>query len=286
VRTNRAFLAISLLTSVGFIGLPAAHAVARHSPRASSARREALTIDPITVIYASPDGVDLKLDVYIPPGQLTVPAVILIHGGGYKKGDRTGWAVEAERLASEDDLVAVSVDYRLLPQFIFPAQLQDMQSVVRFLRANAAEFHLDPTRIGALGASAGGHLALLLATTGSGGHTSGSRVAVAASWSGATRLGQLHIETSLELIGCSVADCPVRWKLASPYYQIDPSDPPLYMAISTNEIVPSSQATDMEAKCQSLGVPVQVHLVPGSRHAREYEDVVWDESVSFLEAFL
>jgi acetyl esterase/lipase len=238
------------------------------------------------VTFAHPDGVSLELDAYIPSGGSAGPALLLIHGGGYRSGDRSEWTGEARRLASEDGIVAVTVDYRLTPEFHFPAQLEDVQSAVRFLRENAADFHVDPTRIGALGGSAGGHLALLLATTGSGDLTKGTRIAVAASWSAPTDLETLQNGTSLGLLGCSFQACPDKWKEASPFDQVDESDAPMYLAVSTNERVPSDQDTRMASKCESLGVPVQLHLVPGSGHARAYEDVVWDETLKFLEDHL
>src|SRR5262249_35630047 len=123
--------------------------------------------------YATVGGRDLLLDLYLPSaGPGPFPVVVWIHGGAWLTGSRFP-APNAAQLTSLGFAVA-SVDYRLTSQagqwgaepVIFPAQIHDVKGAVRWLRANAATYNLDPARFGCWGSSAGGHLAALLATSG------------------------------------------------------------------------------------------------------------------------
>ena len=103
------------------------------------------------------------------PGRKTgdgpFPAILCIHGGGFRAGTRQGYDGLCVQLA-EQGYVAVTVSYRLAPKYPFPAAIHDVKAAVRWLRANAAKYHIDPERIGVTGGSAGGHLAQFLGVTG------------------------------------------------------------------------------------------------------------------------
>ena len=106
----------------------------------------------------------LKMDVYEPQGfRGRRPGVIMVHGGGWIGGDKAQYEKFGTELAAQG-YVAFSLNYRLLPFFPHPAQIDDVQRAVRWVRAHADTYHLDPKRIGALGDSAGGHLVSLLGT--------------------------------------------------------------------------------------------------------------------------
>lgn len=108
----------------------------------------------------------MAMDVVTPKsGDGPFPAVVCIHGGGFRAGSRKSFLQVAYRLA-DAGYVAASVSYRLSPKHQFPAHVEDVKAAVRFLRANAQRFRIDPARIGATGGSAGGHLALMLGLTG------------------------------------------------------------------------------------------------------------------------
>ena len=92
------------------------------------------------------------------------PAVLLVHGGGFRAGAKESYLPLAIKLA-ERGYLAATVNYRLAPRNQFPAAVQDVKAAVRFLRANAAKCNLDSSHIGALGGSAGGHLVLMLGLT-------------------------------------------------------------------------------------------------------------------------
>ncbi|MBV8520091.1 MAG: alpha/beta hydrolase [Acidobacteria bacterium] len=113
--------------------------------------------------YANVGGTSLQLDLRVPDGAGPHPVILYLHSGAWITGDRTGGP--ALRQATRGYAVA-SIDYRLAPAWTWPSQIEDCKAAVRWLRANAARFHLDPNRIGVFGTSAGGHLAAVLGTSG------------------------------------------------------------------------------------------------------------------------
>src|SRR3954462_8697541 len=116
--------------------------------------------------YANPDNQHLQLNLARPKEALDkMPAVICIHGGGFRAGNRTRWDALCKELARRG-YVAVTMQYRLSPKYQFPAAVHDAKSAVRWVRLNATKYHIDPNRIGAIGDSAGGHLVQFLAVTG------------------------------------------------------------------------------------------------------------------------
>jgi acetyl esterase/lipase len=127
--------------------------------------------------YSNPDGQHLHLNLARPKtGDGPFPAVVCIHGGGFRAGKRESYDALCLKLA-EIGYVAITVTYRLAPKYQFPAAVHDTKAAVRWLRANAAKYKIDPDRIGTTGGSAGGHLAQFLGVTagvkefeGAGGH--------------------------------------------------------------------------------------------------------------------
>ena len=115
--------------------------------------------------FANPDNQHLQVNVARPKGgDGLLPAVVCIHGGGFRAGKRESYDRLCVTLA-ERGYVAITVTYRLAPAYPFPAAVQDCKAAVRWLRANAAKYHVDPARIGVTGGSAGGHLAQFLGVT-------------------------------------------------------------------------------------------------------------------------
>ena len=115
--------------------------------------------------YSNPDDQHLQLNMARPKeGTGPFPAVICIHGGGFRAGSREGFNGLCLQLA-EKGYVAVTVSYRLAPKYQFPGAVHDVKAAVRWLRANAKTYHIDPDRIGTTGGSAGGHLAQFLGVT-------------------------------------------------------------------------------------------------------------------------
>ncbi len=115
--------------------------------------------------YSSPNDEHLRLNLARPAtGNGPFPAVLCIHGGGFRAGTRESYDNLCIKLA-ERGYVAATVTYRLAPKHKYPAAIYDCKAAVRWLRANAAAYHVYPDRIGVMGGSAGGHLAQFLAVT-------------------------------------------------------------------------------------------------------------------------
>lgn len=117
------------------------------------------------ITYCAPDGLPQKLDLYYPPesNEQPWPVIIYIHGGSWQEGDKkTALYMPVFMDLQADGFLIAAINYRLAPEYPFPAQIEDARCAVRFLRAHAETYHLDAGRIGVIGDSAGGHLAALL----------------------------------------------------------------------------------------------------------------------------
>ena len=130
-------------------------------------RAEAVSQEPTfaNVPYVSGGGERQQLDLYLPTNYREVeklPVLVWIHGGSWQSGSKKGMP---GKHFTEHGYACVSINYRLVQQAAFPAQIEDCKAAIRWLRANARTYHLDPNRIGVWGASAGGHLVALLGTT-------------------------------------------------------------------------------------------------------------------------
>lgn len=212
-----------------------------------------------------------------------LPAVVSIHGGSWTRGDKanTDWRNVCMWLASEG-FVAASVNYRLVPNAVFPSAIDDIALAVEWLRApeQVERFGIDPARIGAFGGSAGGNLAALLGTRGDGPVDAGTRVAAVAELSGPVGLGAAELaadDASLWLrgiigdyLGCeagtSDANCPQATD-ASPASHADVSDPPVFIGHAESEIVPLGQSRRFAASLAAAGVAVELAIVPGGEHS-------------------
>lgn len=111
-------------------------------------------------VFSRVGGKDRLADVYLPAGVGPFPAVLFLHGGGWRFGDRR-LAPDLARFCAAKGYVAVSIDYRLSDEALFPAGVTDVVTAIRWMKANAATYHIDPTRIALVGSSAGAHLGML-----------------------------------------------------------------------------------------------------------------------------
>ena len=237
--------------------------------------------------YREVGGEKLKLDAYLPVGDGIRPGVMVIYGGGWILGSKQLSGPMAEMLA-EQGYVAFAMNYRLAPQHPFPAAVDDVRASTAWVRDHAAEFGLDPSRIGAIGGSAGGHLAAMLATSGQGPLDHGSRVAAAVSWAGPMDLHpdlfgpdtQPYLDAFLD---CFTQCDESKVVAASPISHVDPSDAPLFLANGDSDIlVPPDQATRMSAALDAVHVPHQLVVVPNAGHDERLLPPVVEPSLQFL----
>jgi acetyl esterase len=230
--------------------------------------------------FGGPDGI--RLDVCLPGDTAAqpYPAIISVHGGGWMQGDKAQrpWRDVCGWLASEG-FVVFQPNYRLAPEHPYPAAIDDVSAAVGWIRGDeqVERFGHDPARLGAFGDSAGGNLVSLLGTRGDGDTSDGTRVAAVVELSApldltaaGIDLGGLGVgfqQVQLDYLGCaSYGDCPDA-RDASPPYQVDPSDPPFFVAHSTDEFIPVEQAEDFVARLHDAEVDVTYVEVPGSAHA-------------------
>jgi acetyl esterase len=239
--------------------------------------------------YAQPDGVPLLMDAYVPTTPGPHAGVVVVHGGRFRTGDRS--LTPAEELA-EAGYAAFSVDYRLAPEHPFPAALEDVRSAVRWVRDHADEYDVDPALIWTMGGSAGGHLAALLATVGEGPIDRGSRVAAAVSLSGPTDMArwlQIGGPVITDFLGCSDPTdpaCAATARQASPTTHVDPTDPPIFLANGTEEIIPLWHATTMADTLEREDVPHELWTPQTDRHAWSLGREAMSRALTFVGAAL
>lgn len=229
------------------------------------------------------------VDIYMPPRNTgPKPLILYIHGGGWIAGHTRQSGAFADfpavlaRLAGEGFVVA-SLEYRLAKEARFPAQIQDARAALRFLKANADRFGIDPTRTGVWGGSAGGHLAALVGTScgvtaldpaDTRAPTGSECVQAAVTWYGvfdfaalaAARPGMVDAAAA-ELVGCKPCTAP-DYAPASPVTYIDRSDPPfLLIHGEADQTVPVAQSHLAEARFKAAGVSVESIYIPGVDHS-------------------
>ena len=235
-----------------------------------------------------------------PPADPAVPAVVIVHGGGFTTGGRTDPGVRA--LCTDVaalGVVAFAISYRLAPAHVYPDQVDDLARAVAWLRepAQVQRFGLDPARIAVVGSSAGAILAQQLATRGEGPLDQGSRVAAVVSLSGVSVMGPEALtlgkptpaaaEVVLGYLGCeAVTRCPQAQE-ASPVTSVDPTDSPVLLVNGSDELVPAQQAEAMGQALRAAGVSEQVVIRPGDRHGLALLDTTVRSDVkTFLEEHL
>jgi len=249
------------------------------------------------IAYTHVAGKSLLLDLARPKtGTGPFPAILCIHGGGWRAGDKKEFHGAVLSLA-QHGYIAATVNYRLVPDAHFPAQIQDVKTAVRYLRSRARELHIDPHRIGVFGGSAGGHLALLLGTTGVQeippvGDYPGLSGAVQAvvSLAGPTDLTQRFPDASeglvTGLIGKSRAEAPGAYEQASPLHHVSATDAPVLAIHGTkDELVPYAQSTALAAALKNVGVECEVFTIPEGGHGSGGKPENWNAGIVKMVQF-
>lgn len=272
--------------------------------RAQEAGAEVETLP--NLVFAQSGGHELALDLFRPRERTELlPAIVCIHGGGWWKGERADHAGLARALAARG-YVTVTISYRLSGEAPFPAQIHDAKAAVRWLRSHAADYGIDPTRIGATGHSAGGHLAALLATSGGvaalegdEGPAGDSRVQAVVGMGAQADLEAEHIRTNntnteklpmwVSFLGGAYVDVPDRYRAASPVTYLDAGDPPLAFITGEKDGI-STRAEEVRRRLMALGIPTRLTVIGEAGHGifqrSEWVTQVVDAAVKFFDLHL
>ena len=243
--------------------------------------------------YANDTLISHRLDLYLPDGATApLPVIVWVHGGGWAIGSKELMATDYQLRYPRNGYALVSINYRLSGQAIFPAQIHDSKAAIRWIRANAAQYNLDPTRIGVWGSSAGGHLVALLGTSndvidmeGSVGANLqySSRVQAVVDWFGPTDFLQMDMQAIAQgcggsnhdspgspesvLVGCAIQSCPTAVQRANPLTYFTRDDPPFFIQHGNADCtVPRGQSQILQTLMQTAGHDSSLTLIPGAGH--------------------
>lgn len=252
------------------------------------------------LVFGKGGGEDLQLNLALPSkGNGPYPAIVCVHGGGWKAGNRNDLNLLIGLLA-ERGFVAATVSYRLAPKYRFPAQIEDCKAAVRWLRANAKQYNLNPDRIGAVGFSAGGHLVSLLGAAdkndgleGSGGSPDqSSRVQAVVNFFGPTDFinktwtEKIEKDYFIGFLGDTYDNARDLYQKASPLHYVTKDDPPfLFFHGDKDTLVDIHHSKIMDGKLRETGVVSQLVIMKGQAHGWMGEPLLksLDQTAKFFE---
>jgi acetyl esterase len=233
--------------------------------------------------FAKPDGGSLTLDAHVPDGPGPFPAAILVHGGGWVAGDKQTYINYLFKPLSDAGFAWFSINYRLAPHYTFPADADDVEAAIRFVRDNAGKYKLDARRIALIGESAGGHLVSYVGAR----NRPDSHVGAVVSLYGvhdfvAAAVAWKPLPHELfDLFGIKTVDAdniPVLIK-ASPVEYITPDMPPFLLVHgSKDQDVPYQQSVEMCDKMKQAGARCDLITIPGAPHGMDH----WESHPKFL----
>jgi acetyl esterase/lipase len=224
------------------------------------------------LVFAEYPNKKLELDLFLPkePADEPVPCIVCIHGGGWRVNRRVWFEPFAKYFASKG-IAAVTIDYRMLPAVEIIDCVYDTKAAVRWVRANADEYGIDPDRIGAIGASAGGQLIALLAATanvpeleGTGGNP-GVSTEIQAAVGFATPAFKIDSESSQKMQRFGMKE--EHFKLISPYENISEDSAPLFLVHGTKDpVVDPQDSQDLYDKYKEVGAHVELKWIEDQSH--------------------
>ncbi len=245
--------------------------------------------------YSNPDDQHLQLNLARPKaGTTSRPAVLCIHGGGFRAGHRDGYNALCLKLAQRG-FVAATASYRFAPKYQFPAAVHDVKAAVRWLRANAAKYQIDPKRIGVTGGSAGGHLAQFLGVTagvkafeGEGNAEQSSAIACVVNFYGPSDFTKSYgksvdaAEVLPLFLGGGLDMARQKHILASPLNWVTPDAAPTLIVHGTDDqYVAYEQGVWMRDRLQACGVEAELLTLESAGHGFRGADAEKAEQALF-----
>ena len=235
------------------------------------------------IVYATVNGQDLKLDIYMPTGVKTPVLLVWVHGGAWRSGTKEN----LPKIFSQRGIAIASLDFRQSTEARFPAAVHDIKAAIRFLRAKASQYGYKANRIAIGGASSGGHLAALVGVSNGNADLEGtegdyikqsSKVDAILDYFGASNLTTILNQSTpyglsvrvpaLELLlGAQPQSAPALAKLASPVFYVDKTDPPLLMFHGDEDPqMPIDQSLELEDQYKKLKLDVHLEVLHGATH--------------------
>jgi acetyl esterase/lipase len=247
------------------------------------------------VVYSQRDGEELLCDIYVPRGDGPFPAVLCVHGGAWRIGNKEQMT-RASRMLAERGYVAVSINYRLAPDHHFPAQLEDCRDAVLWMQRRANDYRIDPQTIAGLGYSAGAHLVTLLAMTGGdlpAQPTEDSAVRdpvrLRAVVAGGTPTDFRNVpEVSRVLaywLGGTRRELPELYRAASPAHFVAADIPPIFFFHGERDLlVPPDGVETMVKQLEQAGAVAELRILPGAGHIEAFfDDDAYRQGIDFLD---
>ena len=248
------------------------------------------------VVYKTVKNDRLKLDIYRSKDiYAPQPLLIFIHGGGWRSGKKEDYRVYNLDFA-ERGYITAGISYRLSKTARYPAAVQDVFCAVRWLRAHAQDYFIDPDKIAVIGGSAGGHLSMLAGFAPDSvfaapceAHAD-CRVQAVVDLYGpvdlTTEYGRTH-DLTTSFFGGSYEEAPHHYLEASPLTWISPDDPPTLIFHGTiDDLVPVSQSDTLAAVLERAGIPHEYHRLTGWPHAMDLSQKVNDYCQYYMDRFL
>ena len=250
------------------------------------------------IVFGTGGGRDLKLNLFRPKsGNGPFPGIVFIHGGGWRNGSPTAFERQALRLASTG-YVAICIEYRLSGEATFPAAIEDSKCAVRWLRANAKQYAVNPDKIAVSGGSAGGHLSLLVGTSGgvaelegTGGHTGvSSAVQLVIAFNPVSYFPIKPDNPMIQVtsfLGGTVDEVPEAYRKASPPTWLDTGDPPMLLLHGTNDTtVPHQQSVKFMVELTKMKVLSKLYSEEGGGHGWFNRDPYYEPTYKALQYWL
>jgi len=293
------------LSAIGAVALTAAlFCVTAATPAPARRRRPPKLPKGVRMLadltYGRGGGRDLKLDLFLPKeDERRHPAIVFIHGGGWSGGAKGQFWNQAAYLAGEG-YAAACVEYRLSGEARFPAAVEDCKCAIRWLRAHAKPYQVDPERIAVGGGSAGAHLAAMVGVTdrtagleGAGGYGDvSSRVRAVVAFNGVfdmfamMRGGNIPKPITL-FLGGGPDEARKNYELASPIRHVDKGDPPFLLLHGTGDsTVPFEQSKAMQKKLKSVGVTAELFAAEGANHGFFNRPPWYEPTLQRMKRFL
>ncbi len=228
----------------------------------------------------------LLADIYYPKtSNRMLPAILMIHGGGWKSGDKSQMAAIGKALANKG-FVAVSAEYRLSPEAKYPAGLNDLRDALKWMKSVSKRYAIDTSKIGVLGVSAGGQLAALLGTINTGNNSMGIKAVVdidgiLAFHHPESQEGQV----ASEWLGGTYDEKQSIWAEASALTHAGPNTPPLLFINSQHQRFHAGR-DDLIKKISPYGIYTEVHTLPDTPHTFWLFQPWFDPTVSHVVTFL